>query len=160
MMRIGCTGHQALSPSTRRNAARAIAKILNEQTDDTLVGVCSLAEGADQLFAFAVLAAGGELHVIIPSARYEETFTVGHARATYAAVLSLAGEVTVLPNPEPNEDAFLAAGHQVADACELLIAVWDGQAAVGKGGTGDVVDYARNQAIDVEVVWPEGATRT
>lgn len=159
-MRIGCTGHQTLSPSTRRNVAAAIAKILTEHADDTLVGLSSLAQGADQLFAFAILAAGGELHAVIPSERYEQSFTTDQARMTCTALLALAGEVTILSNAEPNEDAYLAAGHHVADQCELLIAVWDGQGAASKGGTGDVVDYARNRATNVEVVWPEGATRT
>lgn len=159
-MRIGCTGHQTLSPFTRRNVATAIATILTEQTDDTLVGLSSLAEGADQVFAFAVLAAGGELHAVIPSEGYEQTFTTRRARSTYKSLLALASEVTRLSNAEPNEDAFLAAGHHVVEQCELLIAVWDGQGAAGKGGTGDVVDYASNRAISIEIVWPEGATRT
>lgn len=159
MIQIGCTGHQTLSPSTQRNVARAIIKILTEQPSDTLVGLTSLAQGADQLFAFAILAAGGELHAVIPSEKYEQTFTTSQARTTYTGLLALARQVTVLPNAEPNEDAFLAAGHRVVDECQLLIAVWDGQKAAGKGGTGDVVDYALNQATEVEVVWPEGASR-
>lgn len=158
MMRIGCTGHQKLSFSTRRNVAAAIAGVLADQNED-LVGVTSLAEGADQLFAFAILAAGGQLYAIIPSSSYERSFLSQHARDTYAALVSLSTEKTILPFPEPGEDAYLAAGREVADRSDILVAVWDGQQAAGKGGTGDIVGYARAQGVDVRVVWPSGAAQ-
>jgi len=158
-MRVGCTGHQGLSPSTRRNVAAAVARLLADRGEGSVVGSSSLAEGADQLFAFAVLAAGGRLHAVIPSQGYERTFQSDQARATYAALLALADDLTTLAFPEPSEDAFLAAGHAIADRCDMLIAVWDGQEAAGKGGTGDVVRYARARGRDVQVVWPAGARR-
>lgn len=37
--------------------------------------------------------------------------------------------------------------------------VWDGGPSGGHGGTGDVVDAARERGIPVTVVWPEGAAR-
>lgn len=158
-MRVGCTGHQGLSPSTRRNVAAAVARLLADRGEGSVVGSSSLAEGADQLFAFAVLAAGGQLHAVIPSQGYEGTFQSDQARATYAALLALADDLTTLAFPEPSEDAFLAAGHAIADRCDMLIAVWDGLEAAGKGGTGDVVRYARARRRDVQVVWPAGARR-
>jgi hypothetical protein len=157
--RIGCTGHQSLSPATRRHVAAAIADILAAEADAGLTGLTSLAEGADQIFAFAVLAAGGRLHAIIPSEGYEQTFASSLARETFAALRSLAREDTTLPFSEPSEDAYLAAGHEIANRCEILIAVWDGKNAAGKGGTGDIVTYARKRRMDVRVVWPDGASR-
>lgn len=158
-MRIGCTGHQGLSPSTRRHVAAAIASLLADEADDTFVGFTSLAEGADQLFAYTLLAAGGQLHVVIPSDGYEQSFTSERARNAYTALLALAADRTKLPFATPNEDAYLAGGHEVADSCDILVAVWDGQEAVGKGGTGDVVAYARGRGLDVRVIWPSGARR-
>ncbi|MEO9249126.1 hypothetical protein ABDK96_15690 [Citricoccus nitrophenolicus] len=159
MTRIGCTGHQRLSPSTRRIVAAAIADVLVTEADDDLIGLTSLAEGADQLFAHVVLAAGGQLHGIVPSQGYEQSFALTPARDTYKALLSLASGNTILPFPAPAEDAYLAAGHAVADGCEILIAVWDGQDAAGKGGTGDIVAYARERGREVRIIWPDGATR-
>lgn len=159
MTRIGCTGHQGLSPSTRRRVAAAIADLLAQQKQDTFVGLSSLAQGADQLFAFAVLAAGGQLHAMIPSQGYEQTFSTQHARDTYAALLLLAEDKTTMPFAGPSEDAFLAAGHEVVNQCDMLIAVWDGKEAAGKGGTGDVVNHARACGREVQVVWPEGSRR-
>ena len=159
MTRIGCTGHQSLSPTTRRDVAAAIANILAAEVDGDLTGLTSLAEGADQIFALAVLAAGGRLHAIIPSQEYEQSFGSKSARTTYLALHGLADSATTLPFPKPGEDAYLAAGHEVADGCEILIAVWDGQVAAGRGGTGDIVAYARGQGMEVRVIWPVGASR-
>lgn len=159
MTRIGCTGHQRLSSTTRRDVAAAIADVLATEADDDLTGLTSLAEGADQLFALVVLAAGGRLHAIIPSQNYGQSFAASSARETYMALLGLASGNTTLPFPAPTEDAYLAAGHEVASGCEILIAVWDGQDAAGKGGTGDIVAYARERGIEVRIVWPDGASR-
>ena len=41
----------------------------------------------------------------------------------------------------------------------MLVAVWDGQPARGLGGTADVVAYARQRGVPMEVIWPQGATR-
>lgn len=159
MTRIGCTGHQRLSLTTRRDVAAAIAAVIAAEADEDLTGLTSLAEGADQLFALVLLAAGGQLHAIIPSQSYEQSFATTSARETYMALRGLASGSTTLPFPAPAEDAYLAAGHKVADSCEILIAVWDGQGAAGKGGTGDIVAYARDRKRDVRIIWPEGASR-
>lgn len=158
MTRIGFTGHQRLTPATRRSVAGAISGLLAENTEP-LVGLASLAEGADQVFAHSILAAGGQLHVVIPGQGYAQTFATVDARDTYAALLSLATKAVTLPYPEPSEDAFLAAGRHIVDGCDTLIAVWDGLPAVGKGGTADIVEYAQQQGIPSLVVWPRGAQR-
>jgi hypothetical protein len=144
---------------TRRHVATAVAADLYNFTDDKLIGYTSLAEGADQLFALSVLAAGGELQVVIPSADYESSFQSASARDIYLALLVLATETRTLPFEAPSEDAYLAAGREVADCCDVLLAVWDGESAAGKGGTGDVVAYARSQGVDVRVIWPDGSKR-
>ena len=159
MIYVGCTGHQNLSLATRRDVAAAIAAVFVAIDDEELVGLSSLAAGADQLFAFAVLAAGGRLMAVIPSQDYEQAFQSEEPRATYLSLARLATSQTTLPFPAPSEDAFLAAGYEVADRCDILLAVWDGQGAAGKGGTADVVYYARAHGRDVRVIWPLGASR-
>ncbi len=54
----------------------------------------------------------------------------------------------------------MAGGRAVADGCDLLLAVWDRKPAAGLGGTADVVAYARKRGTHVQVIWPEGASRT
>ncbi|GAB3762805.1 hypothetical protein [Microlunatus parietis] len=71
-MRIAITGHRGLSPETSRLVDQAIRAELDQVAADHLVGISGLADGADQLFARAVLDAGGQLQVIVPAKRYRE----------------------------------------------------------------------------------------
>lgn len=158
MTAIGCTGHQTLSPLTRRRVAAALAAQV-ARIDDEIVGLCSLAAGADQMFAHVLLASGGRLHAVIPCQGYADTFEDEPTRAEFERLLSAAHEVTELPFSEPSEEAFMAAGRTVADRCDLLLAVWDGQPAAGLGGTADVVSHATDQGKPVEIIWPEGSSR-
>ncbi|MGW0631007.1 hypothetical protein [Streptomyces sp. NPDC002758] len=159
MKRIGCTGHQALSAATRSHVAKAIVEVMASLEGETVLGLTCLAEGADQIFAFAVLAAGGQLHVVLPSEDYENSFDNDQARTAYEALLRLASSTTQLEFASPGEDAYLAAGQEVADSSDILLAVWDGKPAAGKGGTADVVSYAQHRGTDVRVIWPPGAAR-
>jgi hypothetical protein len=104
-------------------------------------GYTSLAIGADQLFAEHLVAAGVPFVAVVPCAAYDATFSESELVA-YRRLLAEAGRVEVLPFPKPSEDAFLAAGKRVVDASDALLAVWDGEDARGRGGTGDIVAYA------------------
>lgn len=159
MTAIGCTGHQTLSTLTRRRVAASIATEI-AKFEDELVGLCSLAVGADQIFAHVLLASGGRLHAVIPCQGYAGTFDDEAARQEFERLLSAAHEVTELPFSEPSEEAFMAAGRMVADQCDLLLAVWDGQPAAGLGGTGDIVSHATDRGKAVGILWPEGSSRS
>jgi hypothetical protein len=157
---IGCTGHQTLSASTADAVRLALAEALAVHGAGALTGLSNLAAGSDQLFAQAVLSAGGRLHAVVPCAGYETTFAAAEERTAYADLLKAANERTQLSYPQPTEEAFMAGGRTVADGCDLLLAVWDGKPAGGLGGTADVVAYAKKQGKPVVVIWPEGATRS
>src|ERR1700754_2237755 len=156
MTRIGVTGHQDLPHDAIDYITQGIRGVLERR--DEVDGYSSLAAGADQIFAAEVLTAGGRLRVVIPSADYTATLG-GEALVLYNQLLASASETTRLPFAAPGEDAYEAAGRWIATACELLIAVWDGQPARGRGGTADTVAYARALDREVRVIWPEGVTR-
>jgi hypothetical protein len=147
-----------MTSATRRNVAKAIAADL-AGLEEELLGVTSLAEGADQIFAFPVLAAGGQLHAVIPSRDYESSFRNDEIRGIYDSLLNLTTSQSTLDIPAPSEDAYMAAGQQVVDQSDILLAVWDGMPAGGKGGTADIVAYAQQRGIEVRVIWPSGARR-
>lgn len=157
MTSVGCTGHQQMPDEAVSHATSELRTSLKAIPD--LVGLTSLAAGADQLFAETVLAVGGQLHVKIPSRRYEESFETPTQVAPYQRLLAAAAVAEVLDFDEPSEQAFYAAGKAVVDECDLLLAVWDGQAAKGLGGSADVVQYARAQGTPVRVIWPDGVRR-
>jgi hypothetical protein len=157
-MRIAITGHRGLPDSTERLVDRAIREQLAAYPDTELVGLSNLADGADQLFAEAVLDAGGQLDVIVPAAKYRDGLPEA-AHATYDALLSRAASVRRLNRIESTEDAHMEASKTMLDRADRLFAVWDGKPARGYGGTADVVAEARDRGIPVTVIWPEGANR-
>lgn len=155
-MRIGISGHQCAPAPVWESIEVTLRARLNGQ-ERPVVGVSALAAGADQLFARLILAAGHDLEVVVPCDGYDSTFDDGGA--TFRSLLVRATKVRHLPFPEPSEEAFFAAGKAVVDGSDLVLAVWDGKAAKGLGGTADVVAYAKETHVAVEVIWPEGATR-
>ncbi|MFB9362794.1 hypothetical protein [Actinoplanes nipponensis] len=122
-------------------------------------GVSNLADGADQLFAAQVLAAGGTLEVVLPCRGYARSLLADDSRARFEELRRAATTVTTMPYPEPSERAFLAAGQALVDRCDHLFAVWDGRPARGVGGTADVVAYARAHGCPVTVLWVDGVFR-
>ncbi len=158
-MIVACTGHQAFDQPTRRAITAAMATELAKTPTGELIGRCNLAAGADQMFALVVLATGGLLEAVVPSEQYGRTFGRPHDLTTYECLLRLAQAVTILPFDEPSEAAFLAAGQNVVDGCDLLLAVWDGRGAAGEGGTADIVAYANARKKEVRVIWPAGSAR-
>jgi hypothetical protein len=125
-----------------------------------LHGVSSLAEGADQLFAAHILAAGGVLEAILPCEGYAGSLVTDDSRARFEDLRRAARTVITLPYPEPSEQAFLAAGIALVERCDHLFAVWDGLPARGPGGTADVVAYARTRGRPVTVLWVDGVLRS
>jgi hypothetical protein len=155
---VGITGHQRIPADAVGFVIARIVAML-EDAGRPLTGVSSLAAGADQIFAQAVLNAGGRLRVVVPCANYETAFADEAGRQEYARLLAAASSIETLPHPAPSAAAFLEAGQRVVDLSQLLIAVWDGEAPTGAGGTADVMQYARERGIEIVVVWPAGAAR-
>jgi hypothetical protein len=139
-MRVGITGHQERPGIDWKWSAEALHNVLISLLGP-LEGYCSLAIGADQLFAQIVLDLGGALVAVIPSPNYERFFH-GQGLQRYQT-LRRAAKVIELPGKSCSSQAFFAAGKFVVDRTELLLALWDGQEAHGLGGTGDIVEYAR-----------------
>jgi hypothetical protein len=141
-MKIGVTGHQKLeNPADWDWVKEEINKVLIGIAPP-ITGISSLAIGADQLFANAVLQHHGSLEVIIPFPEYEETFEAEPDRESYKQLLAAASKVEVLERKGSDEECYLKAGKKVIDEANLLVAVWNGKPAAGLGGTGDAVSYA------------------
>ena len=158
MKAIGVTGHQDIPALALEFIENGIRGALEEFRGE-FVGITSLAAGADQVFARIVLEMGGSLRVIIPSEQYETTFAEEGPRRQFEFLLQRAGDVETLSHDSPSENAYLAAGKRIADLSDVLVAIWDGEEAKGKGGTADTVRYARKRRIKVIVIWPSGIDR-
>jgi hypothetical protein len=156
---IGFSGHQGLPPATTDLVAAELRDRLEPLAGPELIGVTMLGPGADQLFAQMVLELGGHLSVVVPAKRYRDGFDDPEARREYDRLYPMASYFEALEYVESTEDAHMAGGRVVVDRSARLLAVWDGQPARGHGGTADVVAYAQERGVPVEVIWPKGATR-
>ncbi|MGB3440813.1 MAG: hypothetical protein WBA97_18855 [Actinophytocola sp.] len=159
MTRLATTGHRGLSAETATLVDAALREEVSKRAENgPLVGLSCIADGADALFARAILDHGGTLHVIVPAHRYRDGLPQEH-HATYDALIAEAADTIRLDHIESDSKAHMDASLRMLTDADELLAVWDGQPARGYGGTADVVDAARNQGIPVTVVWPRGATR-
>jgi hypothetical protein len=156
--RLAITGHRGLSQATERLVEAALRAEVGRYAAGELLGLSCLADGADTLFARAVLDAGGSLRVVIPAAQYREGLPAEH-HATYDALMDRAVEVIRLDHTESDSQAHLDASLHMIEQADELVAVWDGKPARGHGGTADVVDAARERGVPVAVIWPDGAQR-
>ncbi|MGI8855962.1 MAG: hypothetical protein ACR2JW_09435 [Thermomicrobiales bacterium] len=166
-LRVGVTGHRYVASAgvgadPLRDRVRAVFAFLWQTVVDSapsgsqpvLVVVSPLAEGADRLIAHEAVANGFPLHCPLPFARaeYERDFSGAASRAEYRDLLARAAVVTELPgSPERREAAYEAVGRIVIDQSDLLVAIWDGEAARGGGGTAHVVRDALDR--QVPVIW-------
>lgn len=141
-MRVGITGHQRLARPSGWDWVRGELVSFLSSDAGPLVGVSSLAIGADQIFADLVLRQGGSLEVVIPFTGYAEKFTTEGDLREYERLLSAASVVETLRGGGSDEEAYLEAGRVVVNSSDLLVTVWDGRPAAGPGGTADVVEYA------------------
>jgi hypothetical protein len=142
---VGFTGHREIENGERLTAALADAfDHLRRATPDEWIALSSVAEGGDQLFVREALARGLAWHAILPLPRSE--FAKDFEPAAWQAVESLlqrAEHVQINNDSGAREDAYLDGGLETVNGSDLLIAIWDGEAARGKGGTAEVVEYAR-----------------
>ncbi|MFW5420225.1 hypothetical protein J0910_26775 [Nocardiopsis sp. CNT-189] len=159
MTRIGITGHSNLAAGAVDVVRRALKEALAPHTGNGLVGISCLAKGADQLFAEEVLAAGGRLEVVLPSADYREAKVAPEDRDAFDGLLIRSALVRYMPHRTAGEAAYADANAVVLGGVDRLFAVWDGRPAGGKGGTGDAVEAARAAGVPVDVIWPDGAAR-
>lgn len=160
MPRIGVTGHVMLANGTAELVYRCLLDELRRHAAAGLHGVTCLADGADQLFARAVLALNGTYEVIIPALDYRRQKVEWHNRAAFDELLGHACAVTYLPFKHSSRRAFMTASEEVLNRCDLLLAVWDGTPSRTLGDTADVVRVAEARGLPVTIVWPTGARRS
>jgi hypothetical protein len=143
-MIAGLTGHQQIGnhQTVQWVETQLSALLVSEGVTE---GRMSLAVGADQMYAALLLRQALPYTVVLPCERYEETFSETERKA-YRFYLSRAKSVLRLGFIGPSEEAFYEAGKDVVRRSDILIAVWDGLAAKGLGGTADIVHFAQSQS--------------
>ena len=154
-MRIGITGHRNFAGQSDKEWVRSQIATVLAKYDKWTIAVTSLAIGADQIFAQAALDRGMPLMAILPFADIRRTFDAGDV-AEYDRLLASSKYREIIPPQDSDEDAYVAAGYRVVELCDILVAVWDGLPPKGKGGTGEIVEYAKGLK---DVIWLDPLSR-
>ena len=120
----------------------ALAELRREAPGDW-IGLSSVAAGSDQLFVQQVLDQGLSWHAILPlpRAQFQDDFSAD-SWAVAEGFLARADHVRVIGESSSREDGYLDCGMETVNDADVLIALWDGLPARGKGGTAEVVEYA------------------
>jgi hypothetical protein len=158
MTRIAISGHRGFSADVETLVDNAMRAELTRHVTNDVVGLSCLADGADQIFARAVLDVGGKLEVFVPAARYRDALPESAHRG-YDELISRAIAVHRLNHVESTAESHMEASIEMLTSADLLFAVWDGLPARSFGGTADVVGHARKIGVPVVVIWPDGAKR-
>ncbi|MFC5822730.1 hypothetical protein [Nonomuraea insulae] len=157
MTRIAVSGHRGLPPQSVALVDQAIREALTDYLP-AISGLSCLADGADQIFAQAVLDLGGELEVVVPAKEYRDGLP-SECHAAYDELSSRAVRTHRLDFVASTSESHMTASTRMISDADVLFAVWDGQPARGYGGTADVVGEARRREVPVRVIWPDGARR-
>ncbi len=171
VVQIGVTGHRlnrlpplvaAVLPGQCEQVLKAVANLAASAHDHQLYSpqppllriLSPLAEGADRIVAHAGLALGADLQCPLPflDAEYCHDFEDAASRDEFHSLLAKASAVFQMEGSRAEEDAaYERAGRMVLEQSDLLIAIWDGEPAAGRGGTAQIVAEALAQ--HVPVVW-------
>ncbi|HEX2862179.1 MAG TPA: hypothetical protein VHN79_11090 [Lacunisphaera sp.] len=154
---VGFSGHRKLADHP--GVAQAIAGVLTEfraAAPGEWLALSSAAAGADLLFVQAALdqGLGWEACLPLPVVDFQRDFPPEEWPAV-AALLPRAELLEVVAEAGTREDAYLSGGLEIVNRCDVLLVVWDGQPARGKGGTADVVAYARALGRPVVIIDPD-----
>ena len=176
--RVGVTGKRVLADAAIAPLRAGVTEVLTLLRDEVTrlvqtpeAAACNtahppafrvlspLAEGADQLVAEAALPLGYRLEAPLPFAQadYEADFPA--TVATFRALLAQAAHKLELDGGRGDDEtsSYEAVGRYVVRNADLLIAIWDGRPAAGRGGTGDIVRFALRAGVPVWWLPADGA---
>ena len=157
-MAIGFTGHRTLGDEDK--CRKWIVDFLTRQKASAagvVYGVSSVAAGGDLLFAESCIQLELPLSVLLPLPvdEFRKDFDAA-AWSRAEQVLSKAASIEVTTRAGSREESYYECGIETVHQSRLMLALWNGEASQGLGGTEDVVSFARG--LGRQVVWIQSAT--
>ena len=164
VLRIGVTGHRRIN--NEKLIQIKIKKVLIEIIDKLiytpyeLVVLSPLAEGADRIVAREIMnlenrdrdgQSSLEAILPLPVDEYIKDFGTLESREEFRSFLDSAESIGVLPEAESREASYENVGRYVVEKSDILMAIWNGKRAAGRGGTSDIINYALD--LNRYIVW-------
>jgi hypothetical protein len=179
-IKLGVTGHRVLK--NQYSIALKIREVLNSKIYDlfntngfkekrkprlVFTILTPIAEGADRLVACEVLKfPDSTIEVVLPFTKeeYLKDFETEESKREFEELYRKAREVIVLNDhhlkevsstidpAEARKKAYEIVGHHVVNHCDVLIALWDGRPSRGRGGTAEIVAYAREKKCPLIII--------
>lgn len=163
-IKVGTTGHRPhrLSVPEKKLAARIhgvltglIAATESQSANGLVLDVISpLAEGSDRIVARQALALGQRLTAIIPFERraYERTFGDPSTTNEFRALWKISHERAVLKGALAHAEAsYVAVGAVTLARSDVILTIWDGKPAQGRGGTPEILQNALEWGLPI--IW-------
>ena len=165
MITIGITGHRphrlTVSEPRLTRRVRTVLTALIKATGTAKTSrspvldiISPLAEGTDRIVAREVRALGQRLTALLPFARrdYETTFVDATTTAEFRTLWKAADERVVLKGSLKRAEAgYVAVGMVTLARSDLIITIWDGEPAQGRGGTPEILQNAIEWGIPI--IW-------
>lgn len=151
------TAIRSAAVDAQANHADCFAK-----TEFQLILTSALAEGADSMAAAAAIALDYKLDVVLPflAADYKSDFSPPGLR-NFEHFCAKARAIVEIDSDRSDEaKAYEAASLVVLDMSDILIAVWDGQPAAGRGGTAELINEASRRGMPIIRIDSEGVAPT
>ena len=162
IIRVGVTGHRPhrlkLSDGVlRKRIASVIATLRhagkNAPANDVEI-VSALAEGADVIVAQVGVELGCRLTAVLPfkPKDYESTFSDKQHKTVFRRLFARANERVVLPGSLRRATAgYVDVGLETLARSDIVLTIWDGAPAQGRGGTPEILQSALERRIPI--VW-------
>jgi uncharacterized phage-like protein YoqJ len=153
-----------LYESLGENGLPALKERLRAEVDELLCDdfstfQCGMALGSDMLFADVVLEYKRKyprvkLIAVVPCIGQENSWNEKQ-KLKYQQLLEGASEVKIISNREYFDGCMQIRNRELADSCDLLLAVYDGK----RGGTMQTVELAKKQGKKIRIIDPSTLLR-
>ena len=147
IIKIAVTGHRFLTINdSLTHAIRSVLEQLIQEHKGMEIQLLSpLAEGSDQLVAEIASSYSGVQLIVplpLPEEEYLRDFASNLGQETFHELMQRANRVLTLSPQIDHPTAYEYLGKYLLEQCGVLIAIWNGDYVMKKGGTGEVVREA------------------
>ena len=152
---LGFAGHREIpDPERMRGVIREELSELREKLGGRVIAISSACEGADLIFLRACVELRIPFIAILPfpKEKFSENSRDPAQWEMTEKLLSVALTTYVAPGGKDSPEAYQVVSRNLIEWADAFLFVWDGQPALGPGGTGETVEEARDIGIPARII--------